>query len=94
MKKAVLIVLLAALAVAAPATFAKGGGHGGSRSSGAAAGHSAGTSHAVRSYTKKDGIRVAATRATNPNKTQRDNYSTKGNVNPSNGRAGTKEASK
>jgi len=45
----------------------------------------------VRGYTKKDGTYVAPTRATNPNKTQRDNYSSKGNYNPANGKAGTRD---
>jgi hypothetical protein len=48
-------------------------------------------SHAVRAYVKKDGTHVASTRATNPNKTQRDNFSSKGNVNPATGKEGTKE---
>jgi len=47
-------------------------------------------SHAVKGYVKKDGTVVAPTRATNPNKTQRDNYSSKGNVNPATGKEGTK----
>lgn len=48
-------------------------------------------SHAVRAYVKKDGTVVAAHRQTNPNSTQRDNWSAKGNVNPITGKAGTKE---
>ena len=38
--------------------------------------------HAVRGHVKKDGTYVAPSRATNPNRTQRDNYSSKPNVNP------------
>ena len=53
---------------------------------------SSGSSHSIRSYTKKNGTHVQASHATNPNKTQRDNYSTKGNVNPHNGKVGTKKA--
>jgi len=34
-------------------------------------------SHAVRSYVRKDGTRVTAHQATNPNKTKSDNYKTK-----------------
>lgn len=60
-----------ALALLAPAAFAKG-------------------SHAVKGYVKKNGTVVAPTRATNPNKTQRDNFSSKGNVNPATGKEGTK----
>jgi hypothetical protein len=33
---------------------------------------------------------VGSHRATNPNHTKRDNWSTKGNVNPYTGKAGTK----
>ena len=51
----------------------------------------AASSHAVRGYTKKNGTYVEPTRATNPNNTKRDNYSRKGNVNPANGKQGTKQ---
>lgn len=53
-----------------------------------------GGSHAVRGHVKKNGTYVAPTRATNPNNTKRDNYSAKGNVNPANGRPGTKNPDK
>lgn len=49
-------------------------------------------SHSVRSYTRKNGTHVAAHRQTNPDHTQLNNYSTKGNVNPSTGRSGTRAA--
>jgi hypothetical protein len=49
-----------------------------------------GGSHTVRGHTTKNGTYVAPTRATNPNNTKRDNYSQKGNVNPANGKEGTK----
>lgn len=73
------------------------GGSGGSHSSRS---HSSGTtgtgssphSHAVRGYTTKRGTYVAPHRQTNADHTQRNNYSTKGNVNPSNGKTGTKYA--
>lgn len=71
------------------------GGHsGGSHSTGGHSGKSgtssAGGSHAVRAHVTKKGTYVAPTRATNPNRTQRDNYSSKPNVNPSNGKQGTR----
>lgn len=47
-------------------------------------------SHRTRGYTKKDGTYVAPSRATNPNRTRNDNWSTKPNVNPYTGKAGTK----
>ena len=46
--------------------------------------------HAVRGHVKKDGTYVAPSRATNPNRTQRDNYSSKPNVNPYTGKQGTR----
>lgn len=48
-------------------------------------------SHGIRGYTKKNGTYVAPSRATNPNKTKRDNYSHRGNVNPYNGKSGAKD---
>jgi hypothetical protein len=55
---------------------------------------SSGGSHAVKGHFKKDGKYVEPHRATNPNQTQRDNWSSKPNVNPYNGKPGTKEAEK
>ena len=48
----------------------------------------------MRSYAKKDGTSVASHRQTNPDSTQRNNYSTKGNVNPTTGKVGTKNATR
>lgn len=44
----------------------------------------------VDGYTKKDGTVVVPHNRTAPNKTKNDNWSTKGNVNPYTGKAGTK----
>lgn len=79
-----LIILLLTAAVSAPC-LAKGGGSAG-KSSG-----SGGSTHSVRGYTTKDGTYVPPHRATNPNETRTDNWSTKGNVNPDTGKAGTKD---
>lgn len=49
------------------------------------------SSHSVRGHTTKKGTYVKPTRATNPNSTRKDNYSQKGNVNPSSGKKGTKK---
>lgn len=46
--------------------------------------------HAVASYYKKNGTFVATYHAKNPNETRNDNYSTRGNINPYTGVAGTK----
>ncbi len=46
-------------------------------------------SHYRQGYVTKNGTYVAPSYATNPNATKLDNYSTKGNVNPYTGKAGT-----
>jgi len=43
----------------------------------------------VKGYTKKDGTYVAGYWRSSPNDTMLDNYSTKGNINPYTGKAGT-----
>ena len=52
---------------------------------------SGGGSHSVKGHVKKDGTYVQPHRATNPNHTQRDNWSSKPNVNPYTGKNGSKE---
>ena len=51
---------------------------------------SVGGSHYVRAHTTKKGKYVKAHRATNPNHSKADNWSTKGNVNPYTGKKGRK----
>lgn len=51
---------------------------------------SSGGSHYVHGYTTKKGTYVKGHMQTNPNGTKSDNWSTKGNVNPYTGKAGTK----
>ncbi len=78
----------------------RGGGGGGSHSSRRHSGSRAGmtgtgsssSSHAVRGYTTQRGTYVAPHRQTNPDHTQRNHYSTKGNVNPWTGKTGTRKA--
>lgn len=50
--------------------------------------------HAVRGHVTKRGTYVAPARATNPNATQRDNYSAKPNVNPATGKTGKRAPKK
>jgi len=50
--------------------------------------------HRVKGYINKHGVYVESHRKTNPNKTQRDNWSTKGHINPSNGKSVKKELRK
>jgi len=45
----------------------------------------------VPGYTKQNGTQVQGYYRTNPNNTQYDNYSTRGNINPYTGKEGTKE---
>jgi hypothetical protein len=47
-------------------------------------------SHAVQGYTTNSGTYVQPHQQTNPNSTQRDNYSATGNVNPYTGAVGTR----
>lgn len=89
------ITAIAALIAGAVAlSFATGAeARGGKGSTSSTKGHSGGE-HAVHGYTKKDGTHVAPHHATNPNSTKRDNYSSKGNVNPHTGKPGTKDPDK
>lgn len=50
-----------------------------------------GGSHSVRGHVRKDGTYVQPHRSTNQNKTQRDNWSSKPNVNPYTGKPGEKD---
>ena len=59
--------------------LAKGGG-----------GHSRGGDSHVRGHVRKDGVYVQPHNRTAPNRTQRDNYSSKPNVNPYTGKDGAK----
>ena len=52
------------------------------------------SNHNTKGYTKKDGTYVKSHRATNPNHTQRDNWSSKPNSNPYTGKKGSKNPSK
>lgn len=72
-------------------SFARGGGFGGGHSTY----HSNGSGeHYVGGYTRSNGTYVAGHNQTNPNGTKYDNWSSKGNVNPYTGKAGTVDPSK
>jgi hypothetical protein len=69
-------------------SWARGGSSGGYRGGS----HSGGGGHVgVRPYTKRDGTYVQPHQRTAPNSTQRDNYSSRPNVNPYTGKPGTRE---
>ena len=82
MKK--IIVLLLSISLAAPA-FAKKSSSEGYKS------HGSSKTTNVHGYTKKNGSYVAPHKRTNPNNTQRDNWTSKPNQNPYTGKDGTKE---
>jgi hypothetical protein len=86
------LLFILAVAVSLPAAASGGhGGHGGSRGHTAATGTGAKASHAhVSGYTRKDGKHVAGHDRSTKDATKSNNWSTKGNVNPETGKAGTK----
>jgi len=83
-------ILLTAFVVLAStaAVNARGGGGGHGMSGTGSSSHS----HSVSGHTTSHGTYVAPHHATNPNNTQLDNYSTRGNVNPYTGAVGTRGA--
>lgn len=95
--KTTIQILLTALALTVSLAAQARGGHGGGHHGGGHRTHSSGTgaSHAsqhVSGYTKKSGMRVNAHKRSKADETQRNNWDTKGNVNPSTGKPGTKNA--
>ena len=79
------LVVIGALLICSSAMAKGGGGHSSHTS------HASGGSHSVAGHTTKKGSYVAPHHATNPNDTDKDNWSHKGNVNPYTGKRGTKE---
>lgn len=78
------MVVFSLLIVSVPAEASKGSGYSAP----------SGSSHSVRGHVRKDGTYVQPYRATNKNETQRDNWSSKPNVNPYTGKPGTKDPQK
>ena len=89
MKSSAILVLLAAAMALAPvaAVDAKGSRGGGSYASSSG---SKSSSTAVHSYTKKNGTHVDAHRRTTADRTEKNNYSARGNSNPNTGKTGHK----
>jgi hypothetical protein len=75
MKQIILAAALAIVATAAQAQYGTGSNP---------------NSHPVQGYTAPSGAYVQPHQQTNPNNTQRDNYSATGNVNPYTGAVGTR----
>jgi hypothetical protein len=84
----ILIALLALLTLVSAPLLAKKDNSGGYKS------HSSSKTTNVRGYTKKDGTYVAPHKRTNPNNTERDNWTSKPNQNPYTGKDGTREPQK
>jgi hypothetical protein len=76
------IIIAAAFTLAATAAQAQYTGTYGTRSNS--------QSHSVQGHTTSSGTYVQPYVATNPNNTQRDNFSATGNVNPYTGAVGTR----
>ena len=51
-------------------------------------------SHSVKGYSKKNGTHVAPHRATDPDKSKANNYTSKGDANPYTGKEGSKDPNK
>lgn len=66
-------------------------GSGSYRSSNPYAGTGITKEHSVRGYTRRDGTRVQSHMRMNPNNTQYDNWTTRGNINPHTGEPGDRE---
>jgi hypothetical protein len=79
MKKLILAGALALVATGAQAQYVGTYGTGSNPSS-----------HSVQGHVTNSGAYVQPYQATNPNSTQRDNYSATGNVNPNTGAVGTR----
>jgi hypothetical protein len=96
MRMIALVVTMMVLGFAAHAEAGRGGSRRGSyssRSYSTSSGTGASSSsHSVRGYTRRNGTYVAPHYKTNPDRTQRNNYSTKGNVNTYTGKTGTRRA--
>ncbi len=86
------VALLFATSVTTGTAFARGGGHGGGHSHssfGGSRSHSSSEITHVHSYTRSNGTFVHSHDRTHENGTMRDNWSSKGNVNPETGKPGT-----
>ena len=82
------IIFAAALILATTAAQAQSRGLYGSTGSYGSGSNS--QSHTISPYVNNHGTYVGSSHATNPNSTQMDNYSTRGNVNPYTGAVGTR----
>jgi hypothetical protein len=85
------LILAGALALASTGALAQSGSLYGSNSGYGSTGFGSNSqSHSVQGHTTSSGTYVQPHVATNPNNTQRDNFSATGNVNPYTGAVGTR----
>ncbi|MBI3440971.1 MAG: hypothetical protein HY052_04090 [Proteobacteria bacterium] len=95
MKTYLMVFAIALMFLNLSNAFARGSSHGSNKSySSKSHSYSGSNNHAVRGHTRKDGTFVVPHHATNPNSTKRDNYSSRGNVNPYTGKPGTVDPDK
>ena len=90
LKVAAALVILGVAGSAVAQTSYPYGGYGNPVGTGSYGMGSNPSSHSVEGYTRQNGTYVAPHYETNPNSTQTDNYSTRGNVNPYTGAYGTR----
>jgi uncharacterized protein YdeI (BOF family) len=84
------LILAGTLALVSTGALAQSGGLYGSNSGYGSGYGSNSQSHSVQGHTTSSGTYVQPYVATNPNNTQRDNFSATGNVNPYTGAVGTR----
>ncbi len=89
MKKMILASLILVAAAGAASAQLYGNSNRGSSYGGFGTGSNS-SNHSTQGYTTNHGTYVAPSHATNPNNTQMDNYTTRGNVNPYTGAVGTR----
>lgn len=90
MKTTAVVMGMLLVAVSAASAQYQSNTFGNSNGSGLSGTGSNPSSHTVSPYTNSSGTTVQGSHATNPNHTQMDNYSTRGNVNPYTGAVGTR----
>jgi hypothetical protein len=81
------LIVALALVTASSASFAKGGSHSGAAAPGT--GSKSSFTH-VHGYVRKDGTYVAPHNRSTPDKKFENNWTTKGNNNPTTGASGTR----
>jgi hypothetical protein len=87
-------IMMALLVLGLGAATVDAGGRGRRSSTPSSGTGASSSSRSVKGYTTKKGTYVAPHKRSAPDRTQRNNYTTKGNTNPYTGKAGTARATK